>query len=68
MILRGSRGDRWRKSTRSTGQSNCIEVLCLDERVLVRDSKDPLGPVLSASNAAWRTFLAVVTDGEDVAK
>lgn len=68
MILRGSRGGRWRKSTRSSGQNNCVEVLGLDDRVLVRDSKNPLGPVLSASNAAWRTFLAVITDDERVAR
>lgn len=68
MILRGSTGDRWRKSTRSTGQSNCVEVSYRETVVLVRDSKDPLGPVLSASTAAWRTFLAVISDGEHVAK
>ncbi|HEY3503947.1 MAG TPA: DUF397 domain-containing protein [Actinocatenispora sp.] len=67
-MIVGSGGGRWRKSTRSQGQQNCVEVMDLDDGVVVRDSKDPRGPVLTASNAAWRTFLAVVTDGERVAR
>jgi hypothetical protein len=35
---------RWRKSRRSTGTANCVEVAgTLDE---VRDSKNPAGPTL----------------------
>ncbi|MET8229129.1 DUF397 domain-containing protein [Micromonospora sp. NPDC005298] len=51
---------RWRTSTRSgdTGGA-CVEVADnLPGVVLVRDSKDRSGPVLTFAPAAWRGFLA----------
>ena len=52
-------GAIWRKSTRSSGnQGNCVEVADnLSEVVGVRDSKDPHGPALAFSPAAWRSFV-----------
>jgi len=35
--------DRWRKSSRSSAQSTCVE---LSPHGKVRDSKNPTGPVL----------------------
>ena len=55
---------RWRKSTRSgnTGGA-CVEVADnLAEVVLVRDTKDRDGGMLTFTPAAWRTFVAAVTD------
>ncbi|OWV07403.1 DUF397 domain-containing protein [Micromonospora wenchangensis] len=51
---------RWRKSTRSNGQGgNCVEVADeLSGVVMVRDSKDPGGPVLAFDPYAWRAFVA----------
>jgi len=52
---------KWRKSRRSTGTGNCVEVADnLPGRVLVRDSKDPHGPILTFSPKAWVTFTANV--------
>jgi len=36
---------RWRKANRSTGSNTCVEVSATG---LVRDSKNPAGPVLRA--------------------
>jgi hypothetical protein len=47
----------WRKSTASA-PSNCVEVAVADGSVLVRDSANPDGVVLSLSPAAWSAFLA----------
>ncbi|MGW0213318.1 DUF397 domain-containing protein [Micromonospora chokoriensis] len=50
---------RWRTSTRSgdTGGA-CVEVADnLPGVVLVRDSKDRSGPVLTFAPAAWRGFV-----------
>lgn len=57
-----STAPRWRKSTRSDSGS-CVEVADnLPGRVLVRDSKDQAGPVLTFSPETWSTFVATVAD------
>jgi hypothetical protein len=51
-------GITWRKSTASGGGGgNCVQVAFIDDSVLVRDSKDPSGPVLSFSHSGWAAFL-----------
>jgi hypothetical protein len=56
-------GVTWRKSSYSGGNGGgCIEVGAHPEtgRVLVRDTKDRTGPVLTVTPAAWRRFAAQV--------
>lgn len=54
----------WRKSTRSNGSGNCVEIAELTQSVAVRDSKDPTGPVLGFTQAEWQTFIDGAKDGE----
>ncbi|MFI2662769.1 DUF397 domain-containing protein [Micromonospora carbonacea] len=52
-------GVRWRKSTRSgSNGGDCVEVADnLPGLVAVRDSKDPAGPALTFTPAAWIRFV-----------
>lgn len=47
----------WFKSSRSADNPSCVEVRFAVGATDVRDSKDPAGPVLSFSRAAWAQFL-----------
>lgn len=48
----------WFKSSHSTGDGgNCIEVAAHPQAIHIRDSKDPEGPALTVSPAAWAEFV-----------
>jgi hypothetical protein len=49
----------WRKSSHSgsNGEGDCVEV-AFGGTVAVRDSKNPAGPILTVSEAAWRSFVS----------
>lgn len=58
----------WRKSSYSEASDNdCVEICvetCVDgAAVLIRDSKNPTGPVLRFSAEAWATFIGEVRRG-----
>jgi hypothetical protein len=57
----------WRTSSRSTNGGDCVEVAAnlaaATGVVLVRDSKDRSGPVLSVPAAGWASFLTAVHEG-----
>jgi hypothetical protein len=49
---------RFRKSTHSGSGDNCVEVASnLPGLVIVRDSKNPDGAMLTFSSKAWQAFL-----------
>jgi Domain of unknown function (DUF397) len=48
---------RWRKSSISASQGDCVEVAVIKNAVLVRDSKNPTGPVISVSLEEWADLL-----------
>lgn len=48
---------KWRKSSRSGNQGNCVEIADnLLDVVAVRDSKDPDGPMLVFTPTSWTRF------------
>jgi hypothetical protein len=49
----------WRKS-RASNSGGCVEVAFVDGSVLIRDSVNRAGPLLSLSPTAWAVFLARV--------
>jgi len=55
---------RWRKSSRSTDTSNCVEVALTDSAVAVRDSKHPAGGALLITPRAWTAFTTALRHGE----
>lgn len=46
----------WRVATYTGGNGNCVEVADTTRVVLVRDTKDRGGAVLSISAEAWQRF------------
>ncbi len=54
----------WHKSSRSSGNGNCVEVAILDDAVAVRDTKDRSGPVLVFTPAEWSAFVTGAKDGD----
>jgi hypothetical protein len=55
---------RWRKSTRSQANGNCIEVRLVDGTVQVRDSKDVDGPALDVGTVDWVRFARTIAAGD----
>ena len=66
MATRPNRGSTlaWRKSRRSGASSGCVEVALTTSSVLVRDSRDQLGPRLTFTSAEWRRFVRHIKNSE----
>lgn len=47
----------WHKSRASANQAQCVEIAREGPSVLVRDSRDPSGVVLTVTPAQWSAFL-----------
>ncbi len=56
---------RWTKSSASNSAGTCVETASIRAgEILVRNSRDPEGPVLSFTKAEWVAFVAGVKAGE----
>jgi hypothetical protein len=54
---------RWRKSSRSGAQNDCVELVVAGVGTAVRDSKNPEAGNVSFATADWGAFMNVVKDG-----
>ncbi|GFE21904.1 DUF397 domain-containing protein [Streptomyces nigrescens] len=53
----------WFKSSYSSDEGgDCVEVASCPHAIHIRDSKNPGGPILTLSAAAWSAFLADVAN------
>jgi hypothetical protein len=59
MVDGNQRTIMWRKHTDSAG-AGCVEVGADMNGMLVRDSKDPDGPVIALRAGGWPRFLSAV--------
>ncbi|HCT78760.1 MAG TPA: DUF397 domain-containing protein [Micromonosporaceae bacterium] len=50
----------WRKSSFSAGQGDCVELAWPANRVAMRDSKNPAGPVLLLGERARAALIAAL--------
>jgi hypothetical protein len=57
---------RWRKSSYSGSNGNCVEVAASTDgnHVFVRNTRDRAGAVLDFTPSEWDAFLAGACDGE----
>jgi Domain of unknown function (DUF397) len=56
---------KWRKSSFSGANNNCVEIADnLPGIVAIRDSKNPDSPALTVTPAHWAAFTAAVKVGE----
>lgn len=53
----------WRKASASGIMGGCVEI-AQHREILIRDSKDPEGPVLKYTEAEWAAFVDGVKKGE----
>ncbi len=61
--MTGEASLRWRKSSYSGSQSDCVEV-ALTNDALVRDSKNTDGAILTFTPSAFAGFLSAATSGQ----
>jgi len=54
---------KWKKSSRCAS-ATCVEVARIDDRYLIRDSKNPEAAPLSFTTEEWSAFVAGVRAGE----
>jgi Domain of unknown function (DUF397) len=54
----------WLKARSSTVNGQCVEIASSANKVAIRDSKDPDGPILVYASAEFRAFLDSARNGQ----
>ena len=54
----------WRKAQCSTINGQCVEIASTPGKIVMRDSKDPDGPILVYTLAEFNAFLEGARNGE----
>nr|WP_200797386.1 DUF397 domain-containing protein [Streptoalloteichus hindustanus] len=54
---------KWRKSSYSGTETDCVEVAAVPQSIAVRDSKNPGGPVLVFGREGFAAFVGRVKAG-----
>lgn len=54
----------WLKAQASSANGQCVEVAAAVDKVAIRDSKDPYGPILVYTSAEFHAFLEDARNGE----
>ncbi|HEX6353545.1 DUF397 domain-containing protein [Actinophytocola sp.] len=57
-------GARWRKSSRSGAQNDCVELVVARLGAAVRDSKNPEAGHVSFATTGWESFMGAVKQGQ----
>jgi hypothetical protein len=56
---------QWRKSSFSgNGGGNCVDVAADDEKIYVRNSKNPGDAVVAFTQSEWRAFISGAKNNE----
>jgi hypothetical protein len=55
---------KWRKAQSSVNNGACVEVADADGMIAVRDSKNPVGPVIMYTRHDWAVFLDAAKKGK----
>ena len=62
-LTRGRNGLTWRTALNCNG-GTCVQVAATEYAVLLGDSRQPNGPVISYTQDEWHAFIAARTNGD----
>jgi len=57
-------GLAWLKAQASSHNGACVEIASIADKIVMRDSKDPDGPILVYTPAEFKAFLGGAQNGE----